>query len=51
MSLQEYLLALVSEAAARPTVAEVLRRAGGRAGGKLGLDQAVKDLRAERDGR
>lgn len=51
MSLQEYLLALVRETASRPTVAEVLRRAGGRAGGKVALRESVRDLRTERDAR
>ena len=51
MSLQEYLLATLNELAARPTVAEVLARAGGRAGGAVGLAAAVADLRADRDQR
>ncbi len=48
MSLQEYLLATLSELAARPTVEEVLSRAGGRSGGRVGLGAAASDLRAER---
>jgi plasmid stability protein len=51
MSLQEYLLALVKEAAGRPTVEEVLDRAGGRAGGRLPLSRASSTVRAERDRR
>ncbi|HYY82673.1 MAG TPA: hypothetical protein VFD04_26310 [Actinomycetes bacterium] len=51
MSLQEYLLATLNELAARPTVHEVLDRAGGRAGGRLGFDAAAAHLRAERDQR
>lgn len=51
MSLQEFLLALVNEAASRPTVVEVLRRAGSRAGGRMSLGEAAGHLRAERDAR
>lgn len=51
MSLQEYLLAILNELAARPTVAEVLARAGGRAGGRVSLPTAVADVRADRDSR
>ncbi|MGI9004493.1 MAG: FitA-like ribbon-helix-helix domain-containing protein [Pseudonocardia sp.] len=50
MSMQEYVLALLDEAAARPTVDEVLARAGGRAGGRVGLRQAAEDLRVDREG-
>ena len=49
MSLQEYLLSLLNDFASRPTVTEVLARAGGRAGGKVGLAKAAADLRAERN--
>ncbi len=48
MSLQEYLLATLEDLAARPTVQEVLARAGGRAGGRVPLSRAARDLRAER---
>jgi plasmid stability protein len=48
MSLQEYLLALLEELAGRPTVAEVLARAGGRTGGHIELGAAAAQLRAER---
>ncbi len=51
MSLQEYLVALLDEVASKPTVAEVLRRAGGRAGGRVGLREAADELRADRDSR
>lgn len=51
MSLQEYLRSLLDEVAARPTVREVLARAGGRAGGRVGLAAAAAHLRAERDAR
>lgn len=49
MSLQEYLLATLNGLAARPTVEEVLARAGGRAGGRVGLAAAVGILGEERD--
>ena len=51
MSLQEYLLATLNELAARPTVGEVLARAGGRSGGRASFDAAASHLRAERDER
>jgi plasmid stability protein len=50
-SLQEYLRTRLIEEAARPTVDEVLDRAGGRAGGSVPLTAAVQTLRAERDRR
>ena len=48
MSLQEYLLSTLNDLATRPTVEEVLRRAGGRSGGKVGLAAAARHLRVER---
>lgn len=51
MSMQEYLVTLLGEFASKPTVEEVLRRAGGRAGGRVGLAEASETLRAERDAR
>ena len=51
MSLQEYLLARLEEDARTPTVAEVLDRAGGRAGGSIPLDVAAEAVRADRDDR
>jgi plasmid stability protein len=51
MSLQEYLLATLNELAQRPTVHEVLARAGGRSGGRVGFDAAASHLRTERDER
>jgi len=51
MSLQEYLLSVLNDLASRPTVSEVLARAGGRSGGKGGLAAAAAQLRAERDAR
>lgn len=50
-SLQEYLLHLLCEQARKPTLAEVLDRAGGRAGGNIGREAAVAAIRAERDAR
>ena len=50
-SLQEYLLHLLCEQARTPTLAEVLERAGGRAGGNIGREAAVAAVRAERDAR
>ncbi|WP_419921180.1 FitA-like ribbon-helix-helix domain-containing protein [Candidatus Poriferisodalis sp.] len=50
-SLQEYLLQMLCEQARRPTLAEVLERAGGRAGGNIGRVEAVSAVRADRDSR
>lgn len=47
-SLQEYLLAALTQQAQEETLDEVLDRAGGRAGGSLGLAFAVETLRDER---
>jgi len=47
-SLQEYLLSRLIEEASRPTVDEVLHRAGGRAGGSLPLKDAVSAVKSER---
>lgn len=47
-SLQEYLRSRLIEEASRPTLEEVLDRAGGRAGGKVPIKSAVSILRAER---
>lgn len=51
MSLQEYLLARLTEEASTPTLDEVLERAGGRAGGRAPLATAKEAVRADRDGR
>ena len=48
LSLQDYLLHLVNDVAARPSVHEVLARAGGRSGGRVSLAGAARDLRSER---
>lgn len=50
-SLQEYLLARLVEEASRPTLEEVLRRAGDRAGGRVPLVDAARAVRVERDER
>lgn len=51
MSLQEFLLARLTDEARTPTLDEVLDRAGGRAGGRVPLRSAVRAVRAERDHR
>jgi antitoxin FitA len=50
-SLQEYMLAWVERAAARPTVDEVLERISHRSGGHLSTAEVVAPLREERDRR
>lgn len=50
-SLQEYLRTLLIREASKPTVADVMERAGGRAGGSMPLTEAAATLRAERDRR
>lgn len=50
-SLQEYLLALLSEEASFPSVDEVLKRAGGRAGGSAPFETGVRFIRDDRDSR
>ncbi|MEX2280574.1 MAG: hypothetical protein WEA76_10875 [Acidimicrobiia bacterium] len=47
-SLQQYLVAELARMAARPTVDEVLRRVEQRSGGRVGLEQAVRDLAEDR---
>lgn len=49
MSLQEYLLAVINEAASKPTVEEVLRRAASQSRGTFRLRDAVADVRSDRD--
>jgi plasmid stability protein len=49
MSLQEYLAKELDDLAARPTVAEVVERAGGRSGGSLPLPRAAARIRKDRD--
>lgn len=50
-SLQEYLLARLSEDARTPTLDEVLDAAGQRTGGRFSFDDAVAAVRADRDSR
>lgn len=47
-SLQEYLLARLSEEARQESLEEVLERAGSRAGGSVPLSFAARALRSER---
>lgn len=47
-SLQEYLLMLLMDEASRPTLDEVLERAGGRAGGSVGFKAAAAAVRQDR---
>ena len=51
MSLQEYLLAELTEQARRPTLEEVLEEAGRQTGGRLSAAEAVKFIREDRDSR
>ena len=48
-SLQEYLLKLLADSADQPTVEEVLRRAARDSEGTVGLEQAAKLLREDRE--
>lgn len=50
-SLQEYLRSRLIAEAGRPTLDEILDRAGGRAGGAIGFTTAVETLRDDRDRR
>ena len=50
-SLQEYLRTKLIEEARRPTVDEVLARAGARAGGSVTFKSATRALRTDRDRR
>jgi len=47
-SLQEYLLAELTQQAQEESLDEILDRAGGRAGGAMGLAFAAETLRADR---
>jgi plasmid stability protein len=51
MSLQEYLLAKLTEEARQPTPKEFWERVGQRTGGRVSLKEAVQYIRAERDAR
>ncbi len=50
-SLQEYLLGRLVAEARRPTLREVVDRAGGRAGGSVTLKTAARAVRHDRDRR
>jgi hypothetical protein len=50
-SLQEYLRARLIEETSRPSLDEVLDRAGSRSGGHFTFDDVVEILREERDSR
>ena len=47
-SLQEYLRSRLIAEASRPTLEEILDRAGGRSGGSVPLESAVSKLRDDR---
>ena len=51
MSLQEYLLADLTEQAGRPTMQEVLDRIASRKGGRITGPEAAQLIRDERDAR
>jgi antitoxin FitA len=51
MSLQEYLLAELTDQARRPTLEEVLEEAGRDSGGSVPIDFAVRVIREDRDSR
>lgn len=48
-SLQDYLLHLLAQEAAHPTLNEVLTRAGGRSGGNVSMQEIVDAVRSGRD--
>jgi len=50
-SLQEYLRSRLIDDASRPTVEEVLDRAGGRAGGSVSFRAAAQAVKEDRDRR
>jgi hypothetical protein len=50
-SLQQYLTTELRRLAERPTIDEVLERIAEHRGGRVGLQQAVADLHADRDRR
>jgi plasmid stability protein len=47
-SLQQYLVAELTRLTSTPSLEEVLERVESRSGGRVGLEQAVADLRADR---
>ena len=48
MSLQEYLLSMVNDAAAKPSVEEVLQRVERRSGAAISMKEVVAALRQDR---
>ena len=50
-SLQEFLRALLTEAARHPTLEEVFSRVEAHTGGRLSLDEATELVRQDREGR
>ena len=48
-SLQQYLTAHLSRLADEPTINDVFAALEAQSGGRVGLEQAVEDLQAERD--
>jgi plasmid stability protein len=50
-SLQEYLLARLSEDAETPTIEELFERIDHHTGGRIGLDAATQAVRADRESR
>jgi antitoxin FitA len=48
-SLQEYLLGRLVADARRPTLEEILKRAGGRAGGSTPFGEATRAVRTDRE--
>lgn len=48
-SLQEYMLALLTEQARRPTQAELFARIAERSGGSVTLEDAVEGIREDRE--
>ena len=51
VSLQEYLLSMINDAAAKPSVEEVLKRVESRSGAALSMGEVVATLRRDRDAR
>lgn len=51
MSLQEYLLSMVNDAAAKPSVEEVLQRVERRSGAAISMREVVAALRQDRNRR
>ncbi|MGH2684018.1 MAG: FitA-like ribbon-helix-helix domain-containing protein [Actinomycetota bacterium] len=48
-SLQEYMLELLEGETSQPTMEEWIRRVESRTGGKIGLEEAARIIREERD--